>query len=133
MFFDATPESKLKREIQNVWDETELKIKVMEKSGIRVNKSQIVSAVTRTVRLVPTRRSVVKIEKLYTPFRVVRAKIKRGFYSEETARSVRENFKEHIVNYESKTKSKYEGSALYTSIEHHNGRKVGYKFKIVPK
>ena len=38
MFVDATPESRLKRKIQNVWDETGLKIKVIEKSGISVKK-----------------------------------------------------------------------------------------------
>ena len=35
---ESTTESRLKIEIQNVWDETGLKVKVIEKSGISVKK-----------------------------------------------------------------------------------------------
>ena len=45
-----------------------------------------------------------------------------------------ERFKEHIENYESEVKSKYERSALYKhSIECHNGRKIKYELKIITK
>ena len=55
---------------------------------------------------------------------------KRGLYIGETARSVGERFKEHIENYESEVKSKYERSALYKhSIEYLTGRKVRYELK----
>ena len=90
---------------------------------------------TRIVKFVPTRQKlIVRIEKLFTPFPVVSAKIKGGLYIGETARSVGERFKEHIENYESEVKSKYERSALYKhSIECHNGRKIKYELKIFTK
>ena len=68
------------------------------------------SAVTRIVKFVPTRRSIVKIEKLCSE-----CKDKRRLYIGETARSVGERFKEHIKITNQKLKPNM-NAVLYINI-----------------
>ena len=137
MFVDATPESKLKRDIQNVWNETGLKIKVIEKSGISIKKQLCSSdpfprseCCDKDCKICPNKRVNCKDREVVYAILCSECKDKRGMYIGETARSVGERFKEHIENYESKN----ERSALYKhSMEHHNGRKVKYDLKVITK
>ena len=143
LFIDSTPNSTLKREVEKVWKETGLKVKVIEKSGNTI-KQQLcksdpfpkIGCGESDCRICPDDKVNCKAREIVYCIECEECRNKPGLgrYVGESSLSINERWKQHLENYESKSKVRNNQSALYKHcLEEHGGRRTPFSIQILNK